>query len=94
LTFRTASASANAPIGTLTKKIQRQLSESVMRPPSSGPEATASPIGSATFTIVMSTRSMNVVAQTATSVHRRSLRAASLDWAVKAGDRIEPSFSR
>jgi len=29
-------------------------------------------LGSATFTIVMSSKSMNVVVQTATSVHRRS----------------------
>ena len=42
--LRTASVSANAPIGTFTKKIQRQLSASVMIPPSSGPAATASPI--------------------------------------------------
>ena len=39
-----ATKSANAPTGTLTKKTQRQSSASVMIPPTSGPEATATPI--------------------------------------------------
>ena len=43
-TFRIATANANTPTGTLTKKTQRQLSESVRMPPSSGPDATARPI--------------------------------------------------
>ncbi len=38
-----ASANAATPIGMLTKKIHRQLSESVMIPPKSGPAATAKP---------------------------------------------------
>ena len=42
-TFIIATANANAPTGTFTKKTQRQLSESVMIPPRSGPAATASP---------------------------------------------------
>ena len=39
-----ATASANAPTGTFTKKTQRQPSASVRIPPTSGPEATAAPI--------------------------------------------------
>ena len=42
-TLLTASARDAAPTGMLTKKIHRQLSESVMIPPSSGPAATAKP---------------------------------------------------
>jgi len=38
-----ASQAAAAPIGTLTKKIHRQPRESVRMPPTSGPDATASP---------------------------------------------------
>src|SRR5580765_7056470 len=39
-----ATNSANAPTGTLTKKTQRQSSASVRIPPTSGPDATATPI--------------------------------------------------
>ena len=42
-TVRRASVSAKTPTGMLTKKIHRQLSESVMIPPKSGPAATAKP---------------------------------------------------
>ncbi len=38
------SASARIPIGTLTKKIQRQLSASVSAPPTTGPIDTAAPV--------------------------------------------------
>src|SRR6266511_287780 len=41
--FRIATAKANAPTGTFTKKTHRQLSESVRIPPRSGPDATPSP---------------------------------------------------
>ncbi len=43
-TFISVIASAAAPIGTLTRKIQRQPIHSVIRPPTSGPIATAPPV--------------------------------------------------
>ena len=43
-TFSSVTTSAATPIGTLTRKIQRQPSDSVIRPPTSGPIATAPPV--------------------------------------------------
>lgn len=43
-TFDAVSASATTPIGTLTRKIQRQLSPSVSAPPTIGPIDTAAPV--------------------------------------------------
>ena len=43
-TRRSVITSAAIPIGTLTKKIQRQLRPLVMAPPSTGPTATAIPV--------------------------------------------------
>ena len=42
---RTASTVANTPIGTFTKKIQRQLALSMSRPPIVGPMIGASIVG-------------------------------------------------
>ena len=43
-TLRRVTMSASTPIGTFTKKIQRQPMPLVMRPPRTGPTATATPV--------------------------------------------------
>ena len=54
--MRSAAATAITPIGRLTKKIQRQLALSTIRPPSDGPRIGASIAGTATMLITLPIR--------------------------------------